>query len=153
MMNFILAVRGVRGHLRDSLSDIINYAIKPFGRADSTLCTLLSKVSACCTGGVRAYTQNCWLTFCGLWPILRESRGNGWHMVYFRKNSPSGVRHFNASVLISNGIDVKTVQSCLGHSTPTTTLSVYAHAFQTTQAMAMKSVANTINFRKKAVGE
>lgn len=61
-------------------------------------------------------------------------------------------RHFNASVLISNGVDVKTVQSCLGHSTPTTTLSIYAHAFQTTQAMAMDAVANTINF-KRAAGE
>ena len=61
-------------------------------------------------------------------------------------------RHFNASVLISNGVDVKTVQSCLGHSTPTTTLSIYAHAFQTTQAMAMEAVANTINF-KRAVNE
>lgn len=56
-------------------------------------------------------------------------------------------RHFNASILISNGVDVKTVQSCLGHSTPTTTLQVYAHAFQTQQAMAMDAVADTINLK------
>ncbi len=59
-------------------------------------------------------------------------------------------RHFNASILISNGVDVKTVQSCLGHSTPTTTLQIYAHAFQTQQAMAMESVANTIRLKKAA---
>lgn len=33
-------------------------------------------------------------------------------------------RHFNASVLINNGVDVKTVQGCLGHSCATTTVPV-----------------------------
>ena len=61
-------------------------------------------------------------------------------------------RHFNASVLISSGVDVKTVQSCLGHSTPMTTLSIYAHSFRSSQARAMDTVADTINF-KKAVSE
>lgn len=32
-------------------------------------------------------------------------------------------RHFNASILINNGIDVKTVQGCLGHSCATTTVN------------------------------
>jgi integrase len=57
-------------------------------------------------------------------------------------------RHFNASVLISNGVDVKTVQSCLGHSTPTTTLSIYCHSFQSAQVRAMDSLAEKINLRK-----
>ncbi len=37
-------------------------------------------------------------------------------------------RHFNASVIINNGVDVKTVQGCLGHSCATTTFNVYSHA-------------------------
>ena len=53
-------------------------------------------------------------------------------------------RHFNASVLISNGVDVKTVQGCLGHSCATTTLNIYAHSFQEAQARAMDSVASCI---------
>lgn len=57
-------------------------------------------------------------------------------------------RHFNASVLISNGVDVKTVQSCLGHSTPTTTLSIYCHSFQEAKIRAMDCVADTINHNK-----
>ena len=57
-------------------------------------------------------------------------------------------RHFNASMLISNGIDVKTVQSCLGHSTATTTLQIYAHTFQAAQIRAMDTVANAINMKK-----
>lgn len=56
-------------------------------------------------------------------------------------------RHFYTTVLISNGIDVKTVQSCLGHSTPTTTLQIYAHTFQAAQVRAMDTVANTISLK------
>ncbi len=56
-------------------------------------------------------------------------------------------RHFYTTVLISNGIDVKTVQSCLGHSTPTTTLQIYAHTFQAAQVRAMDTVANAIRLK------
>lgn len=44
--------------------------------------------------------------------------------------STHSMRHLNASLLINAGIDVKTVQSCLGHSTATTTLQIYSHTFQ-----------------------
>ena len=53
-------------------------------------------------------------------------------------------RHLNASLLINSGIDVKTVQSCLGHSTATTTLQIYAHTFQSAQAAAMEAVAEAL---------
>lgn len=59
-------------------------------------------------------------------------------------------RHFNASVLINNGADVKTVQGCLGHSCATTTLNIYAHSFQEAQARAMDSVASCILGRQRA---
>ena len=58
--------------------------------------------------------------------------------------SNHSMRHLNASLLINAGVDVKTVQSCLGHSTPTTTLSVYLHTFQTAQAAAMEAVAEAL---------
>lgn len=53
-------------------------------------------------------------------------------------------RHFNATAMILNGVDVKTVQACLGHNDPTTTLSIYAHSFQEVQVRAMESVADCI---------
>ena len=53
-------------------------------------------------------------------------------------------RHFNASILINNGVDVRTVQGCLGHSCATTTLNIYAHTFQEAQARAMDDVAKCI---------
>ncbi len=58
--------------------------------------------------------------------------------------SNHSMRHLNASLLINAGVDVKTVQSCLGHSTPTTTLSVYLHTFQTVQAAAMEAVSEAL---------
>ena len=58
-------------------------------------------------------------------------------------------RHFNATVMILNGVDVKTVQACLGHNDVNTTLSIYAHSFQEAQARAMTSVADCIYNRRK----
>jgi len=52
--------------------------------------------------------------------------------------------HFNASAMILNGVDVKTVQACLGYNDVNTTLNIYAHSFQEAQARAMTSVADCI---------
>lgn len=59
------------------------------------------------------------------------------------------MRHLNATLLISSGVDVKTVQACLGHSEATTTMNIYLHTFQAAQAKAMDAVANAINFKPK----
>lgn len=57
------------------------------------------------------------------------------------------MRHLNASMLIFSGIDVKTVQAALGHSLPSTTLNIYSHYFQTTQARAMEAITNCVDFK------
>ena len=61
-------------------------------------------------------------------------------------------RHFNATILINNGVDIRTVQGCLGHSCATTTLNIYAHTFQEAQARAMDDVAKCILNREKTKG-
>ena len=38
------------------------------------------------------------------------------------------LRHTQATQLIANGVDIKTVQNRLGHASPTLTMSFYAHA-------------------------
>lgn len=53
-------------------------------------------------------------------------------------------RHLNASLLISSGVDVKTVQSVLGHSQASTTLDIYAAAFQDREAQALGAVADIL---------
>ena len=62
-----------------------------------------------------------------------------------RKVSIHSFRHFNASALINSGVDVVTVQTALGHSTASTTLSIYSHAFSTAQTRAMEAIANVID--------
>ena len=54
-------------------------------------------------------------------------------------------RHLNASLLIHNGVNPKTVQSCLGHSQASTTLNIYAHDFQEAEAQALGVVANILS--------
>lgn len=45
--------------------------------------------------------------------------------------SNHSMRHLNASLLINAGVDVKTVQSCLGHSMAATTVNIsYGHTVQ-----------------------
>lgn len=61
-------------------------------------------------------------------------------------------RHLNASLLINSGADVVTVSSTLGHSKTTTTLSIYAHAFQKSRAEALEAVANVLDSRRKKSG-
>ncbi|MCM1479182.1 MAG: site-specific integrase, partial [Muribaculaceae bacterium] len=61
-----------------------------------------------------------------------------------RYMSNHSMRHLNASLLINAGVDVKTVQSCLGHATAATTLQIYAHTFRTAQAAAMEAVAEAL---------
>ena len=63
--------------------------------------------------------------------------------------SPHSWRHLNATLMIESGIDVKTVQACLGHSEPTTTMTCYLHSFQSAQAAAMDAVANAIKIKTK----
>lgn len=58
---------------------------------------------------------------------------------------PHAFRHFNASVLINSGVDVVTVQTALGHSTPITTLEIYSHAFKNAKTRAMEAIANAID--------
>ncbi len=53
-------------------------------------------------------------------------------------------RHLNASLLIMNGVDVRTVSAALGHSQTSTTLNIYAHSFQEAQARASETIANAL---------
>jgi integrase len=51
-------------------------------------------------------------------------------------------RHLNASLLITGGIDAKTVSEYLGHSDTTTTLNIYAHTFAFAKANASKAITS-----------
>jgi integrase len=57
-------------------------------------------------------------------------------------------RHTAATQLIAAGVDVRTVSSILGHSTPTTTLAVYAHAVEGVTRAAMDTLGGRIDRMK-----
>lgn len=60
------------------------------------------------------------------------------------------LRHFYASLLISEGIDVVTVSKCMRHAKPATTLRVYAHWFPDVDEAPRAAVKNLFAARGAA---
>ena len=54
------------------------------------------------------------------------------------------LRHTNASLLIAQGVDVRTVASLLGHAQASTTLDIYAHAFDKNKRVAQEKLGKVI---------
>lgn len=87
--------------------------------------------------------------------IMHQSISRRWLQTFCKdKGLPvvtvHGLRHANASLLISSGADVKTVSATLGHSQTSTTLDIYAHSFATKQAEASEAVAEMLTNKKHA---
>ena len=62
------------------------------------------------------------------------------------KETVHSFRHFTASALISQGVDVVSIQSVLGHSMPNTTLNIYSHAFSNVQEKDAQAVVNVLEW-------
>lgn len=58
------------------------------------------------------------------------------------KLSPHALRHTYATMLISEGIDFKTVSDLLGHSTVSMTLDTYAGVYEEKKTAAVNLLAN-----------
>ena len=54
------------------------------------------------------------------------------------------LRHTNAGLLIAQGVDVRTVASLLGHAQASTTLDIYAHAFDKNKRKAQEKLGKAI---------
>ena len=52
--------------------------------------------------------------------------------------------HFADAVLIAQGVDVRTVASLLGHSQASTTLDIYAHAFDKKKREAQEKLGQVM---------
>ena len=61
------------------------------------------------------------------------------------------LRHTNASLLISQGVDVRTVASLLGHAQASTTLDIYAHAFDKNKRKAQEKLGKAIDYEKNQI--
>lgn len=54
------------------------------------------------------------------------------------------LRHTNASMLIAQGVDVRTVAGLLGHAQPSTTLDIYSHAFDKNKRLAGQKLSEAM---------
>src|SRR5262249_19943998 len=69
--------------------------------------------------------------------------GASWRKLAMAQSVPTtfhGLRHAHASQLIDAGVDVVTISKRLGHSTPTVTLTVYAHLFRKDDGKAAAAI-------------
>lgn len=63
------------------------------------------------------------------------------------------IRHSVATILLESGLPVKIVQERLGHSSPTTTLTIYAHVTERMREMASEAVEGAFGVEGEVAGE
>lgn len=89
--------------------------------------------------------------------VIADSQGNRasmnsfehWWRTWAEENSLGGLRfhelrHTHATLLISSGVDVKTVQMRLGHASAEITMSCYAHALPLSDGNAANSLDSAL---------
>jgi integrase len=59
------------------------------------------------------------------------------------------LRHTSASWMLAAGVDVATVAKVLGHTTPSTTLGIYAHAMPASETRAVATIDECLSRAKK----
>lgn len=101
-------------------------AIRPVGMPDRLVVEMTAWKAA--QGGVG--DGHVFTTEKGRW-IRKDSLSHRWYRFFTRKNLPAvnfhGLRHTAASLMLSSGVDVRTVSAVLGHAQPSTTLNIYGH--------------------------
>lgn len=73
-------------------------------------------------------------------PVQKDS-ARGRFAGQFERAQPAAT---NASRLIAQGVDVRTVAGLLGHAQPSTTLDIYSHAFDKNKKLAQEKLAEAM---------
>lgn len=82
-------------------------------------------------------------------PIMPGSYTYKFNKILKKYNLPKeltvhSLRHTNASLLIAQNVDIRTVANLLGHAQPSTTLNIYAHAFDSTKKAASERLKQVL---------
>lgn len=59
------------------------------------------------------------------------------------------LRHSAASIMLFNGVNIKTVQEILGHEDIQTTLNIYSHVMEQTKQNAQETIFSSLTIHKK----
>lgn len=73
----------------------------------------------------------------------------GWITAFAKENGfenihPHSLRHTNATLLIANGTDIRTVANRLGHTKASTTTNIYSHALKMADEMAAEKLSEIL---------
>jgi len=86
-------------------------------------------------------------------PIPPNNLSRDWRRFVKARKLPDisfhGLRHSHASALIASGIDPLTVSRRIGHANASTTMNVYGHMFEKTDAAAAKAIEAALKGEKK----
>lgn len=87
-------------------------------------------------------------------PIHPSTVTNHFRAIIQKNNLPPvtvhGLRHTNATLMIYNGTNIKTVSARLGHADVSTTGDIYAHAIKTADEMAAEALEDIFSKKKTA---
>ena len=61
-----------------------------------------------------------------------------------RKVTLHSLRHTNATIMIAEGTDIRTVSNRLGHAQTSTTLNIYTHALKSKDEQAAEVLDNVL---------
>jgi hypothetical protein len=75
--------------------------------------------------------------------VFSEADRNGLPKVHIHS-----LRHTNASILIANGVDIKTVSKRLGHSNIQTTGNIYTHQIRSADELASETIDLVLGSKK-----
>ena len=81
-------------------------------------------------------------------PIHPDTISNWFSEFVKANNLPSvsihSLRHTNASLMLANGVPIKTVSSRLGHAQVSTTMNIYAHAIRSQDEIAAETLQDIL---------
>lgn len=87
-------------------------------------------------------------------PIHPDTVSSHFHSFIEKTDLPPitvhGLRHTNASLMIANGTDIKTVSKRLGHANVTTTGNIYTHAIKSADELAADKLTDIFKKQKQA---
>ena len=77
----------------------------------------------------------------------------GWFKEFIKKNNLPDItlhslRHTNASLMIANGVDLRTVSKRLGHAQVSTTTNIYSHAIKSADERAADVLGDILTVKK-----